>query len=208
MSTARAGLRPVLWVLLLTAILVVLGVQFADRLIAVFVHAHGGEHVFYELQTIPAWLGMAAVPVIVVLGLVRLSGLSLPRAGRAVFLAALSFIVAIAIKDALKYAFGRPWPETWIHHNPSFIGTGTYGFFPFHGGPGFASFPSGHMTAITSIMGVFCAIWPQLRWLWAGLVLATAIGLLGMDYHFLSDIIAGTALGGLVSLAVVRLNRV
>lgn len=202
------GLRPFLLVLLLTIVLVALCVRFVDRAVALYAHAHGGEHVFFLLQRIPAWLGMAAVPLLVVFGLARAGGMKLPRPMRVLFLAALSFLLAIAIKDALKYAFGRPWPETWIHHNPSFIGTHTFGFFPFHGGEGFASFPSGHMTAITAIMGVFCAAWPQLRLLWAALVAATAIGLLGMDYHFVSDVIAGTALGGLVSLAVVRLNRV
>jgi membrane-associated phospholipid phosphatase len=36
---------------------------------------------------------------------------------------------------------------------------------------------------------------PRLRWLWAALVVLTAIGLLGGDFHFLGDIVAGAYLG-------------
>ena len=31
----------------------------------------------------------------------------------------------------LAYAFGRYWPDTWVHDNPSLIRDGAYGFHPF-----------------------------------------------------------------------------
>ena len=104
----------------------------------------------------------------------------------------------------LKLAFGRPWPETWVNNNPSWIGTHTYGFRPFHGGAGWASFPSGHTTAITAPCA---AIWPQAgRWRPALVALPclVAAGLIGADFHFVGDCIAG-ALLGIASAGCVRL---
>jgi hypothetical protein len=40
--------------------------------------------------------------------------------------------------------FGRTWPESWLGDNPSWIRDDVFGFFPFHGGRGWESFPSGH----------------------------------------------------------------
>lgn len=102
---------------------------------------------------------------------------------------------AHTLKEELKFAFGRTWPETWINNNPSWIGDGTYAFAAFHGGRGWASFPSGHMTLITAPVSVLWCVLARLRWLWAGLVALVALGLLGSDYHFLGDVIAGTYLG-------------
>ena len=50
--------------------------------------------------------------------------------------------------------FGRTWPETWTHNNPSLIHDGAYGFNWFHGGPGYELFPSGHMAAICAVISV------------------------------------------------------
>ena len=84
---------------------------------------------------------------------------------------------------------------TWVLNNPSFIRDGVYGFNPFHGGPGFASFPSGHTTVTCAVMSVLWMCYPRFRPLYAMCVVAVAIGLIGADYHFLSDCIAGAFLG-------------
>jgi membrane-associated phospholipid phosphatase len=117
-------------------------------------------------------------------------------------------LIAVVLKDELKWAFGRTWPETWIKPipNPSYFGDGTYGFFPFHGGQAYASFPSGHAAGISSFAGALWFIAPRWRWLWAALVLAVAVGLLGSDYHWLSDIMAGAALGGATGAAAARIG--
>ena len=98
-------------------------------------------------------------------------------------------------RNQLKYDFGRTWPETWINNNPSLISNGAYGFNFFHGGPGYSSFPSGHMTVICAVTSVLWIYYPKLRVLYALVVAAIALGLLGADYHFVSDIIAGVLLG-------------
>ena len=110
------------------------------------------------------------------------------------------------LKGALKYAFGRTWPETWEHQNPSFIRDGIYGFFPFHGGAAYGSFPSGHMTAVCAAMTVLWQLWPRGRPVYALAAAAAGLGLLCMNYHFLSDILAGACLGWIVGQIALRLG--
>ncbi len=123
------------------------------------------------------------------------------------FTALVSFAISEAIKTSLKIAFGRTWPETWVHRNPSYIHDGVYGFFPFHGGDGYASFPSGHMTAAAAVMTVAWLMLPRGRVAWAVVMGLSAAGLLAMNYHFVSDVIAGFFLGSGVAVLIVRLMR-
>jgi len=205
----KTDLRPWLYALLACAALSTLCVLFVDRPAARFAHDVIGRHdLLRDLTLIPEYLLPAAAILVVVLGLTALARGRLPYHTRVLLLASVSFILAQAIKDQLKYAFGRLWPETWVNHNPSFIDTGDYGFFPFHGGPGWGSFPSGHMTAITSVMAVLWLGWPKLRPLWAGLVALVAIGLYGMDYHFVGDMVAGSFLGSAVGAGVARIGKI
>ena len=107
----------------------------------------------------------------------------------------ISFVTANFINNQLKYAFGRTWPETWIQNNSSLIQNGVFGFNPFHGGPGFASFPSGHVAAVCAMITVLWWAYPNLRPIYLVCVAAVAVGLIGANYHFLSDIFGGIFVG-------------
>ena len=108
----------------------------------------------------------------------------------------ISFISTSLINSQLKYAFGRTWPDTWIENNPSLIQNGVFGFNPFHGGLGFASFPSAHAAGVCSVMAVLWWSYPNWRPICIACVAAVAIGLIGANYHFLSDVIGGMFVGG------------
>ncbi|MDE2361574.1 MAG: phosphatase PAP2 family protein [Hyphomicrobiales bacterium] len=114
--------------------------------------------------------------------------------------------VAIVVNDRLKYAFGRTWPETWTLGNPSWIRDHVFGFAPFHGGTGWASFPSGHTTVATAIAAGLWVVFPRGRPIYASGAALVIIGLIGADYHWLSDIIAGAGLGAAIGLAAARIG--
>src|SRR4029453_16360516 len=86
---------------------------------------------------------------------------------KVLFVACISLIVADNFRISLGDVFGRYWPQTWTHDNPSLIGTGTYVVLSF----------------------------PML------------VSLVAMNYHFVSDVIAGSVLGALIAAYAVHLAR-
>ena len=206
-GSVRASGRGWLWAAAACAVLVAIAIAWLDRPLATFSHANfHGEAVFDWMQRLPEYLTGAAA--LILLGLVISAALGwAPRGVCEVLVrASLSLAAAVLIKDQLKYLFGRTWPETWVNNNPSYIKDGVFGFFPLHGGAGGSSFPSGHMTAVTSVLAVLWVRWPRLRWLYALLWLDVVVGLLGADYHWLSDIVAGSFLGTAVGVVLARLR--
>ena len=179
-----------------TVVVVAASYAFVDRPVAFYAHAHLTQYgIFDALTRISEYLAIASVIVFVVAGLRSLVTAQWARWQGTLLLCAISLTAAESVKDELKFAFGRTWPETWVNNNPSLIGNGTFGFNFFHGGAGYASFPSGHTTAVCAVMAVLWLAYPRLRPLWALTVLAVVVGLIGADYHFVSDIIAGGFLG-------------
>jgi membrane-associated phospholipid phosphatase len=160
------------------------------------VHVHSARReTFARLTYIPDPLLPLAAAAFVAFGLWALAGRPLSKIVTSGVLCSISLIVAETIKSQLKFAFGRLWPDTWVQNNPSFIHDGAYGFNFFHGGPGYASFPSGHTAATCAEISVLWIIFPKLRPVYALVVLAVAVGLIGANYHFLSDVIAGGFVG-------------
>lgn len=192
----RRGLSGSLGLSLVVLCLTLLSILVIDRPLAFFMH-----RLFHHS---PWFLGLAAIgqvpltfatPGLVLAAIAGWWGWR-PRARGWTWVAmALAATIAIAIKDLLKEAFGRTWPETWSHGNPSLIHDSVYGFVPFHGGQGWSSFPSGHTAAIAAVAGVLWWRRPDLRWLWALLVGLTALGLVAGNIHFLGDVLAGGLLG-------------
>ena len=126
---------------------------------------------------------------------------------KVLFVACISLIVADTFRISLGDVFGRYWPETWTHDNPSLIGTGTYGFHPFQRGDDVGSFPSGHACRILGFAGVWVIAMPGTRLIAIILSVPMLVSLVAMDYHFVSDVIAGSVLGALIAAYAVQLAR-
>lgn len=186
------------WLIAFVGTMIVVGAcyAFVDRPVAFYAHAHLTQYgIFGALTRISEYLAIASVIVLVVAGLRSLVTAKWARWQGTLLLCAVSLTAAESVKDELKFIFGRTWPETWINNNPSLIGNGIFGFNFFHGGAGYASFPSGHTTAVCAVVAVLWFAYPRLRPLWGLAVLAVVLGLIGADYHFVSDIVAGGFLG-------------
>jgi membrane-associated phospholipid phosphatase len=117
---------------------------------------------------------------------------------QALFVACVSVIVADQFRQSLGDLCGRYWPETWHDNNPSLIGTGAYGFHPFQVGDDIGNFPSGHAARIVGFFFVFWIAMPRGRWLYVILTVPMLIALVGMNYHFVGDVIAGSVIGSVV----------
>jgi membrane-associated phospholipid phosphatase len=190
--------RITLWLvwLALTAAFCAASYAWFDRPIAFFMHKELGQPALLaQLPRISEFLVGAASIAFVLLGLRGLTCRPLSRLEAVILLCGLSIIVSAALKNELKFMFGRTWPETWTNNNLSLIRDGVYGFFFFHGGRGYDAFPSGHTAAVCSAMSVLWLCYPRWRVVYAIVVGLVVVGLIGSDFHFLGDIVAGAFVG-------------
>jgi membrane-associated phospholipid phosphatase len=126
---------------------------------------------------------------------------------KVLLVACVSLIVADDFRISLGDVFGRYWPNTWTHDNPSLIGTGTYGFHPFQRGDDVGSFPSGHAARIFGFAGVWMIALPESRVVATVLCVPMLVSLVLTNYHFVGDVIAGSILGWMVAAYAAHLTR-
>lgn len=190
----------------LCAGLVVVLYFWVDRPVAFFVERRGvNQFIVFKWLTFPPPLAQAWAPLVIALAVARWAWGPLAHWERVTLVSALSLIVADQFRVSLGDLCGRYWPETWFDHNPSLIGTGTYGFHPFQSGDDVGSFPSGHAARILGLASVWWLATPASRTLWLILCPPMLVSLVAMNYHFVSDVVAGSFLGGLVGLYASRL---
>ncbi len=197
---------------LITAALCIIAVLICyfwiDRPVAFFVYRHhiNRFQVFRWLTYPPPEVQNWAALALAILMVRRAWGPFL-RWQKVLLVACLSLIVADDFRISLGDVFGRYWPETWTHDNPSLIGTGTYGFHPFQRGDDIGSFPSGHACRILGFATVWVIAMPQSRMIATVLCAPMLVSLVAMNYHFVSDVIAGSILGAIVATYAAHLAR-
>jgi len=199
-----SNLRPTLvragTALAVAAILVVVCYFFVDRPVAFYVHNHqlAQYRVLKWLTYPPPWVQTWSPLALALLVLRRAWG-PFSKCEKALFVSLISVIVADQFRYSLGDLFGRYWPETWTHDNPSLIGNGTYGFHPFQHGDDIGSFPSGHAARILGFTWVWWLAMPRLRPLLALVCAPMLASLVLMNYHFVGDVVAGSVLGAVVA---------
>jgi membrane-associated phospholipid phosphatase len=172
---------------------------FVDRPVAFYVHDHKfRDYPVLKWLTYPPPILQTWVPVVLAGLMIRRAWGPFRRWELTLLAAGVALVLADQFKETLAYAFGRYWPETWIDDNPSLIRDGAYGFHPFHGGSAYGSFPSGHTARTLAVAAVVWIASPRWHWACIAAAAAVAVGLLGMDYHFVGDVMAGGFVGGIV----------
>jgi membrane-associated phospholipid phosphatase len=201
-------LSPAALLALATLVAIPLSMAFADRPIAAFMfaHFHDSRAPFVTLTHLVDWVEVAASLLLIWSLAQSLRGRPFGPGGQIALRTSLAVFVAIGAKDMLKIAFGRTWPETFVCGNPSFIRDAAYGFAPFHGGQGWASFPSGHDAVICAAAGALWVLAPRGRPLYLLAAALVSAGLLGADYHWLSDILGGALVGWVLGVFIARLD--
>ena len=173
-----------------------------DRPIAFYVAQHQLEKApGLKWLTEPPPLVQGWSPLVAALLVITWAWTTPQRWQRTLLVACLTLIVADQFRQSLGDLCGRDWPETWHNDNPSLIGTGAYGFHPFETGDDVGSFPSGHAARIAAFLGVFWLAYPRSRARALCLLIGAplAASLVAMNYHFVSDVIAGAFLGAIIA---------
>jgi membrane-associated phospholipid phosphatase len=193
--------------LAITTVGVIASDLWLDQPIAFFVHRIVVDKtIFVWLLRLPVAFLLLSLIVLAWCGLWALINRPFSRLQSVGLACSISFIATNFVTNQLKYAFGRTWPDTWIENNPSLIQNGVFGFNPFHGGPGFASFPSGHVAAVCAVMTVLWWSDPTRRPIYVACVTVVAVGLIGANYHFLSDILSAIFVGVSVGYVTTKIS--
>jgi len=207
----RRLVRLTIIVTLLCMVAVLICYFSIDRPVAFFVYQHSIDKipVFRWLTYPPPEVQNWSALVLTILMVRRAWGRFL-HWQKTLFVACLSLIVADDFRISLGDVCGRYWPNTWTHDNPSLIGTGAYGFHPFQRGDDVGSFPSGHAARIVGFASVWWIAMPRSRTA-QGFILVLGgsmlVSLVAMNYHFVSDVIAGGVLGGIIGMYSGQLAR-
>lgn len=114
---------------------------------------------------------------------------------KSLFMGGVTTGTAIYLKTFFKMLLGRFWPNTWYLDNPSLLKHQAYGFALWHSEYPYGAFPSGHTTITFCAMTFVWALAPRWRVLAILVCLSQVIPLIALNYHFVSDIIAGAFLG-------------
>jgi membrane-associated phospholipid phosphatase len=173
-----------------TIIAVAVCIPFVDVPLALMVR--GGSHRLSHLGNDLGSKVLVAgeVAVLAVLAIVRLVRGKLPPFFKAVFIACCASLSAFVANDyVFKVFFGRLNP-------PDFFAAPSIGIFHFFQGTYSSSFPSGHMVMATSFAAAMMRLEPWTRIVLMILLAIGAVLLVIGEWHFLSDVVAGTFVGG------------
>lgn len=187
-----AIVRAFLWwlvVLLLSASVTYWNFHHADVAAARFMLRYSGEvSVLGHHLGGMALMGTEAV-VIIALTVMRLIRGSLSTFGKVLALACLCSVCTYGINSAvLKPFFGVLPPANVLNNNAIHC-------LHLLSGSADSSFPSGHMALAGSFAGVFMRIYPRTIWPQSLLLLCGMTLLVAGNWHFISDVVAGTFAG-------------
>ncbi|MBS0470001.1 MAG: phosphatase PAP2 family protein [Proteobacteria bacterium] len=169
-------------------------VQVANRLPALYDPASLTLNVIELL--VPLLIGAAFVA-----GVRSAMGRTIGHWGEALMLAGFSIGIAVVPVEAiLKRIFCRVPVKL-------FLKSGSYGFYPFHGGFALDSFPSGHTTFVSAGLLVLWIVEPRWRAAYASVIAITAICLILVNGHFFGDTVGGLFVGGTAAWTTVTLWR-
>lgn len=187
------------FIILASAILVCISYFYFDRQLVDAMHSANARqyHFLHYIQQLPEPL-LYLAPLGISFSFIQDRRKRVNKTMRYTFTAGVAILIASGIKILLKFCFGRYWPDTFKENNVSYLCDGAYGFNPFNWGVQYDSFPSGHMITMVTFSIVTMAFYPNVKWVCIPVCTLVALGLLILYYHFLGDVIAGTAIGWLM----------
>lgn len=130
------------------------------------------------------------VKSLLIIGIALLADLLRPRLPPAALVATVAYFAAAGIAEGLKAAIGRPRPPV---ADPS--------IHPLVALPGSGSMPSGHAATAFAAALAAALVHPRLRFPLLALAGLVAISRVWLGVHYLSDVLAGAALGSAVAVA-------
>jgi membrane-associated phospholipid phosphatase len=177
-----------------TVVFVLVSVRWLDKPIAIFfsgVMRRESLEFADRIFSIPSIAAMSFV----LLGLHAITRGQFSKAEAVIAICTIGTLITTVVKDQLKFVFGRTRPD--------FLQYDVYGFNFFNSERFLDSFPSGHAAVAAAIFSILWILFPKMRGGCAMGIVAADLGLVVLDVHFVSDVIAGTLVGVSVGLFTV-----
>lgn len=199
MNIKNFAFLPLIGLFVSAAIAIAISMVWIDAPVAALFGAR------FHIAALETWLSgvvLAAGEFLLLAALLiaaRISG----RAGdaaRILILACGASILAYASNHLLKIVFGRPVPLTVRQINGQLV------FHFFHGNH-HSSFPSGHMALLAAFATVLWQSYPGMRLFLPAVLCVAGAAMVAGNWHYVSDIIAGAALGIAMGLAAGTFRR-
>ncbi len=184
-----------------------IGYFWLDRVIALFMlslHPDGklGHYDLTDKLTAIAYFG--AMMIMAFYAYMRIVKGKTSRIVTAAGGVSLAVPVAFFIKTELQYLFGRFAPRYGTSQKLIFMKhPNLYGFHFFTSG----SFPSGHMCVFTATLLMISFYYPKFKPYAIAALATLAFLLLFYNYHFFSDVIAGTYIGYVIAWTIHQLQE-
>jgi membrane-associated phospholipid phosphatase len=180
--------RLLLWLAVTTA-LVVVAYLFVDQpVMAYFRGGPLGRVGFLKWLTRPPEVFVLVSPFVLLGGLLRRRFGPWTRPERVAVVMAVSTLLTALAALVLKISFGRSGD----------------GFHPFHFGPRYWAFPSGHTACTVSVVAVAAVAFPRWRLCWWSVVGVVAVALVLLNHHFVGDIFGGAFVGWAIGATAAR----
>ena len=176
--------------LAVTTALVTVAYFFVDQPLISFVRSYElDRHQFLKWLTRPPEAFVILSPFVLLACLLRRWFAPWTWAEKAAMAAAVSTLITALAALLLKMTFGRS----------------ADGFHPFHFGPAYWAFPSGHTACTLSATVVAQAAFPKWRLCWWSVAGIVSAMLIALSHHFVGDILGGAFVGWAIGGTVARL---
>jgi undecaprenyl-diphosphatase len=196
--------RHVAWRILSLVVLgalIPVSIRYFDRPIADFAETHIVDiQGLGRIAALPGWLLLPAL--LAPFAIIILNRPLTSKLAQTAMTSSLSIIwTSATVEIVLKRFFGRLQTSSWILQH-------AYGFHFFAGTEQqFRSFPSGEGAILSAVICVLWPAYPRLRGLLALLAIGETFLILSLNWHFLSDVIAGVLVGVVGSFVATALLR-
>lgn len=172
------------WVMILTFVFIIASYSYIDRPLALYIHEFNISNKLPFVYWITC-LGITQayliiLPLIAIICRFVLKSKSLEMR---VFLVWFCVLFPSLISLILKMVLGRARPELLFDQS-------LFGFYGWHMQKAYFSFPSGHVTAITSFLTGLLILYPRHRYFYIVIGLLVIVSRVLLTCHYLSDVVA------------------
>ena len=171
-------------IMVIYGLAVVLAYVYVDKPIALKVHALGLD-AHYSILVWITQLGRSVLylTIIPVIGLYLRYGKRVKQEELRIWFLWLTLLGTNAICFGMKIMLGRARPELLFEHD-------LFGFFGWQLNSLYHSFPSGHVTLLTTMILSLTMLFPRYRWVYMTIALVVMATRVLLSYHYLSDVLA------------------